>query len=200
MLIIFIEIISLFCKLIFACLCLTAMIMALYSWEQMLMHHGTESSTLGFVGKDYSSLSSHPSGIVVVINSYGQPGKWFMLLAPLLVLDVYMDFYVFFLGRHIYFICQFSFLCLEFESCCWFYIGHETYGICVDLLYVRLRFICRCVCSCFLMRRQCSYLIYTEAKKLPNFLLNKLVQRFSLKLNHSILKIVVDVLQWSSGC
>ena len=40
-----------------------------------------------------------------------------------------------------------------------------------------------------------SYLIYTEAKKLPNFLLNKLVQRFSLKLNHSILKIVVDVLQ-----
>ncbi|KAG4922380.1 hypothetical protein GLYMA_18G227000v4 [Glycine max] len=52
----------------------------------------------------YSSLSSHPSGIVVVINSYGQPGKWFMLLAPLLVLDVYMDFYVFILGRHIYFI------------------------------------------------------------------------------------------------
>ena len=38
-----------------------------------------------------------------------------------------------------------------------------------------------------------SYLIYTEAKKLPNFLLNKLVQRFSLKLNHSILKIVVDL-------
>lgn len=40
-----------------------------------------------------------------------------------------------------------------------------------------------------------SYSIYTEAKNLPNFLLNKLVQRFSLKLNHSILKIVVDVLQ-----
>ncbi|KAG5092559.1 hypothetical protein JHK82_051337 [Glycine max] len=63
--------------------------------HEMLMHHGTESSTLGFVGKDYSdgsccysSLSSHPSGIVVVINSYGQPGQWFMLLAPLLVLDV----------------------------------------------------------------------------------------------------------------
>ena len=75
------------------------------------MHHGTESSTLGFVGKDYSdgsccysSLSSHPSGIVVVINSYGQPGKWFMLLAPLLVLDVYMDFYVFILaGSYILF-------------------------------------------------------------------------------------------------
>ncbi|KAL5166946.1 putative disease resistance protein [Glycine soja] len=31
-----------------------------------------------------------------------------------------------------------------------------------------------------------------EAKNLPNFLLNTLVQRFSLKLNHSILKIVVD--------
>ncbi|KAH1199672.1 hypothetical protein GmHk_18G052974 [Glycine max] len=41
-------------------------------YSYMLMHHGTESSTLGFVGKDYSdgsccysSLSSHPSGIVV---------------------------------------------------------------------------------------------------------------------------------------
>ncbi|KAH1044951.1 hypothetical protein GYH30_026266 [Glycine max] len=33
---------------------------------------------------------------------HGQPGKWFML-APLLVLDVFMDFDVFILGRHIYF-------------------------------------------------------------------------------------------------
>ena len=141
------------------------MIFSFFSWEQMLMHKDYSVGSWWHSSFSFSFILSQWYIVVVfVMASLGsclcQPHSLFWMSSWILM-------YLFWAGTYI-FICQFLFLCLEFESCCWFYIcwHMQTYFMFQVYLPIRTQYAIFYVWAVTSLCMSTQYVIFIQNQKI----------------------------------